>query len=178
MAASRQYHAMGREFKADESGQALTEFALILPTLLVLAFAMIDFGRALSDMQVMSGLTRQGSNLASRGTSLSASAAAVIAGDAPLNLNSNGEVIVTSVSLVNSVNTITGQASQGGISCSSKIGQGTGNPAAVPPGVAAMLQSGQTVYVTEVFYTYQPITPVGKLLNIVMPSTLYEAAYF
>ena len=41
-----------------------------------------------------------------------------------------------------------------------------------------MLQPGKTVYITEVFYSYQPITPIGSLLGIVMPSTLYEVAYF
>jgi len=34
------------------------------------------------------------------------------------------------------------------------------------------------MYITEVFYTFAPITPVGKMLNFVMPSTLYQVAYF
>ena len=41
-----------------------------------------------------------------------------------------------------------------------------------------MLKSGQSIYVAEVFYSFQPITPIGNLLNLALPSTLYEAAYF
>ena len=140
--------------------------------------AVVDFGRALNYMEVMVGLTRQGSNLASRGTTLSASAAAVIAGDAPLNLSKNGEVIITSVANVKNVSTITGQVSQGGISLTSQIGTGVGSKATLPAASASILQNGQTIYVTEVFYTFQPITPIGQFLKIVMPSTLYEVAYF
>ena len=69
--------------------------------MLVLFCMVVDFSRAIHDEQVMTGLSRQGSNLASRGTTLSASAAAVIAGDSPLNLSSNGEVIITSVTNIN-----------------------------------------------------------------------------
>ena len=175
MLASRQYLSVGREIKADESGQALVEFALTLPVLLVLVFGLIDLARALSYMQVMNGLTRQGSNLASRGTSPSAAAAAVVAGDAPLDLTHSGGVIVTSVSNIKSANTITGQASQGGFPCNSRIGIGLGTPAILPPAAATMVQSGQSIYVTEVCYSYHPITPIGNLL---IPSTLYDVAFF
>jgi Flp pilus assembly protein TadG len=163
---------------ANQSGQAAVEFGFIAPTLIILLLAVIDFGRVLTNMEVMVGLTRQGSNLASRGTSLSASAAAVVAGDAPLDLNKNGEVIITSVANVKNVYTITGQTSQGGISRTSQIGTGVGNKATVPAASATILQNGQTIYVTEVFYTFQPITPIGQFMNVVMPSTLYEIAYF
>ena len=178
MTASRHHHSAGKKNIADESGQALLEFLIILPLTLVLVFGLIDFGRALSCLEVISELTRQGSNLASRGTNLSDSAAAVVAGDAPLDLSKNGEVIVTAVTNINQVNQITGQVSQGGILSISKIGQGVGKQATVPPAAATMLQPGQTIYVTEVFYSFQAITPIGNLLNMVMPSTLYEVAYF
>lgn len=178
MAASWHRDSAGTKIKAYESGQAALEFAIIATLLLVLVFALVDFGRALNYMQVMIGLSRQGSNLASRGDTLSQSAAAVIAGDTPLDLARNGEVIVTAVTNTGRVNIVTGQVSQGGISRTSRIGQGVGTEAKVPAAAATMLQSGQTIYVTEVFYTYQPITPIGNLVKIIMPSTLYEAAYF
>jgi Flp pilus assembly protein TadG len=167
-----------RKIAAVESGQAAMEFALIAALMLVILCMLIDFSRAIHDMQVMSGLSRQGSNLASRGTTLSDSATAVIAGDAPLDLSTNGEVIITSVTNINRVYVITDQVSQGGTLQSSKVGTGVGNTAKVPPSAAAMLQPGQTIYITEIFYTYQPITPIQNLLKLVMPSNLYQVAYF
>jgi Flp pilus assembly protein TadG len=178
MAASRHHTSFVTGIPANKSGQAAVEFAFIVPALIILLLAVIDFGRVLTNMEVMVGLTRQGSNLASRGTPLSASAAAVVAGDAPLDLNKNGEVIITSVANVKNVNTITGQVSQGGISRTSQVGSGVGNKATVPAASATILQNGQTIYVTEVFYTFQPITPIGQFMNVVMPSTIYEVAYF
>ena len=178
MAASRHHVSLNAKTMANKSGQAMVEFTVIASVAVLILCAVVDFGRALNCMQVMVGLSRDGSNLASRGDTLTQAATGVIAGEAPLDLNDYGEVIVTSVANKNSVNTITGQVTKGGISCTSKIGQGVGTPATVPSSVAAMLQAGQTVYVTEVFYTYQPITPIGNLLNVVMPSRMYEAAYF
>jgi len=161
-----------------ESGQAAMEFALIVTLMLVLFFIVVDFGRAIHDLQVIAGLSRQGSNLASRGTSLPDSATAVLAGDPTLNLSNNGEVIITSVSNINRVYTITGQVSQGKITQTSRVGNGLGSRATLPSSVATMLGPGQTIYITEVFYSYQPITPLKNLLKLALPSTLYQAAYF
>ena len=61
------YTSARRKFAANRSGQAIVEFAMTVTVLLILLCASIDFGRAFSDMQAMSELTRQGSNLASRG---------------------------------------------------------------------------------------------------------------
>jgi len=158
-----------------ESGQAAVEFALVAMVMLLLFFMLVDFGRAIYDLEVMSGLTRQGSNLASRGSDLPTSAAAVVSGDAPLDLSHNGEVIITSVTNTNRVNTITGQVSLGGISQNSKIGNRVGSRATIPAAAITMLQPNQTIFITEVFYSFHPVTP---MLHNALPSTLYQAAYF
>ena len=170
--------SVGRKISAAESGQAAVEFALIAGLMLVLVCALIDFSRAIHDLQVMAGLSRQGSNLASRGTTLSDSAAAVIAGESPLNLSGNGEVIITSVTNINRSIQLPARRRREVFRIIAGSGRGVGNTATVPSTSAAMLQPGQTIYITEIFYSYQPITPIQNLLNLAMPSTLYEAAYF
>jgi Flp pilus assembly protein TadG len=172
------HSAVRRALAAAQAGQAMLEFAIIAGLVITLVFAVVDFGRAFNQVQVMIELTRQGSNLASRGTPLLDSAQAVVAGDAPLDLSNHGEVILTSVTNNSHGNIITGQVAQGAITSASRIGAGVGSTATIPASAVAMLQPGQTIYITEVFYTYQAITPVATLLNIVMPSTLYQAAYF
>ncbi len=172
------YGQMQKKIVAAESGQAALEFALIATLMLVLFCMVVDFCRAVHDEQLMAGLSRQGSNLASRGATLSDSAAAVTGGSPSLDLRDEGEVIITTVTNLNQVYTITDQFSQGGISKSSRVGTGVGNTASVPASAAAMLKPGQTIYITEVFYSYQPVTPIQNLLKLVLPSTLYESAYF
>src|SRR6185437_15873441 len=81
----------------DERGNALVELALTLPLLLTLAFGLIDFSQIILDEQVMSGLTRQGSDLASRGTTLAKTVSALGTQGSSLNIGANGRIIVTAV---------------------------------------------------------------------------------
>jgi Flp pilus assembly protein TadG len=163
----------------DERGAALIELALCLSMLLVLVFGIIDFSQIILDHEVMSGLSRQGSDLASRGTSLTDTVSALGIQGASLNIGTKGRIILTAVTDVNGNFQIIGQAeSPTGISITSAVGSGVGNAASMPSSANYVLQAGQTLYVTEVFYSYTPMTPIGSFLKTSLASTLYESAYF
>ncbi|MBV9086688.1 MAG: pilus assembly protein [Acidobacteriaceae bacterium] len=160
-----------------QSGQALVEFAAIAIMLFVFVFALIDVSRAIYQEQLMTGLSREGANLASRGTKLSDAAAAVVS-ESPLDLQKNGKVIVTSVMNQGGAYKITGQSTAGALSATSKVGTGVGSTAVLPSSARSMIAANQTIYVSEVFYSYTAITPIGQFMAIKLPSTLYDAAYF
>jgi Flp pilus assembly protein TadG len=176
MAASGHDDTRRSNVTADDSGQALVEFAIAAMMMLIIVFGLIDFCRAIYDQQVITNLTGEGCSLSSRGTSLTDTVTSVIASSAPLNLNASGRVIATSVFNNNGVLQVTGQVSQGGFVAASRIGV-SGGLAHLPP--AAVPQVNQTVFVTEVFYQYSTLTPIGKLLSTaIVPSQMYDVAYY
>lgn len=164
----------------DDRGGALVEFALCISMLLILVYGLIDFSQMIFDHQVMSGLSRQGSDLASRGTKLQDTVSALDTQGASLNISANGRIIVTAVAEDSSGKfQIVDQAeSPPGISVTSAVGSGIGKTASMPVSANTALKAGQTLYVTEVFYSYSPMTPIGAFLNTSLASTLYESAYF
>jgi Flp pilus assembly protein TadG len=176
MAVAAKGRAGNSQTDAGDGGQAIIEFAISAVVLLTLTFGVIDFGRAIYDLEVIKNLTGEGSSMASRGTSLSDAATAVVAAASPLDLNDNGFVIVTSVLNNNNSLQVTGQASQGGVAAPSNVGNKVGGAAVLPAG--AVPQVNQTVYVTEVFYNYKCITPIGNFLGNILPSQLYDVAYY
>jgi hypothetical protein len=96
---------------------------------------------------------------------------------APLDFAGHGRVIVSSVYNNNNVLKLTGQSALGGLAATSRIGSAIGGTVILPAN--ATPQVGQTVFITEVFYTYHSITPVGSFLNAtVVPSQLYDVGYY
>jgi Flp pilus assembly protein TadG len=178
---------VARNSRRGESGQAFIELAFIVITLVVMLFALIDFGRAIYRRQVIVNLSREGANLAARGTGstqaevFSNAVAAMLVSANPLNLSVAGSgVIVTGVTNNGSGRFyISRQLAGGGVTtAASKIGNGTGRAASLPGVPATIPPSGQTLYAAEVFAGFQPITPIGKLLAVTMARTNYDVAYF
>ncbi len=185
----RRYRSFRVHLASVKSGQAAVEFAFCATLLLMFMCSAIDFGRALYDLQVLAELSRQGSNLASRGTgtptcdSLCTSAADLLAGDSGLGLSTNGRVIVTEFSQAKpaaggSYTVVEQTLSPPGISATSKVAP-SGSGSVVIAGAPA-LQTGQKLYSTEIFYTFAPATGIGALTNgaIGLPTKLYDVAYF
>ena len=164
----------------NEQGAALVELALCVSSLLILVFGVIEFSQIIFDNQVMSGLARQGSSLASRGTSLTDTVSALGVQGASLNISTNGRIILTAVAEdTNGKLWIVDQAkSPTGISVTSAVGSGIGNAASMPSSANTVLNAGQTIYVTEVFYLYTPMTPIGGFFKTRLGSNLYQTAYF
>ncbi len=171
----------------EQSGQALIEFMFVGFILLFMLFGMIDFCRAISTRQVLINLSRESANLAARGTGdtpdavISNAITAVIAGAAPLNITTSGRVIITAVFNSNGIYKVTNQISEGGLQggASRVASAGVGSTVTNMSNNAVQIpQSNQTLFVSEVYYTNSPATPIGRLLNLNMTKPLYDAAYF
>ncbi len=185
VALQRNNSVHGRK-RGGEAGQALVEFALVATILIIMGLGVIDLSRAIFDKEVLSDLARTGSNLASRGpcdtlnTCLTTAANAVMTQPSDLNMSANGMVIITAVQ-ANAAGTpsIIGQVSQGNLGLGgSSVGSGVGSPPTLPATTPAIPPPNQTIYVTEVFYPFKPITPIGNFIHAAFPSTLYDVAYF
>lgn len=53
-----------RRFRESERGQALVEFTMVLPILLILLFALVDFGRAFYTWLLVTNAAREGARIA------------------------------------------------------------------------------------------------------------------
>ena len=156
-------------------GTALIEFALILPILIVLAMATVDFGRLIQARLIISNVSREGGSLAARQTTVDTSLITVLKESGkPLNLiGADGKIIITRVKAGLSAGApnpaIATQDSRGTLARSSTIAAGNANL-----GLTASIYNHllfktanatsdiAEVTVVEVFYKYRPITPFPK----------------
>jgi len=187
----------------NERGQSIIEMALILPLLLVVVLGVVEVSYALMDQHVVTKLTREGSNLISRDTSLQDAANALKSmSSRPVNFDANSKVIFTVIRKGASTGTsnfgkdIVYQRYEYGALAASSALQTKG---AVTFGVAPDYQAanadadtglqittmptglvvgtGSMVYVTEVFTKHDLITPFDRF-GVTVPNILYSIAYF
>lgn len=142
----------------DITGQSLVELALVLPLLLLLALGVFDFSRAIQANNIISNMSREGANLASRSTILPQQIMSSLASTAqPLAMSTNGAMYMTQVTGgVNGVPTVQPPQSvwgntSGGLN--SRI-----NLTNVAPTLGTItMAEGDSVYIFEVIYRYNSL---------------------
>lgn len=142
-------------------GAALVELAIVLPLLLILALGVFDFARAIHAKNMLTNMSREGANLASRSATANTDIMNTLAYTAqPLDMRSNGMIYVTVVQ----GNPENGSVVPRIISQSrwlnrsnpqSRIGSAAGDSAQNLD--ALNLAQGETVYAVEIFYRYRSV---------------------
>jgi Flp pilus assembly protein TadG len=183
-----------------ESGQAIIEFTLVVPLLLMLVLGVVEVGYALLDQHVVSKLSREGANLISRDTTLPDAATAMRMMSArPVNFNDGSSKVIFSV--VKKVAT-TGAGNYNkavlyqryeygsftGSSMLNNSGGSFGGPdytaansdndgRLVVTNVPTTMSLGGMLYIAEIYTRHPMITPFNNF-GFSMPQSLYSIAYF
>jgi hypothetical protein len=185
-----------------ERGQSIVEMAMIMPLLTVVALGVVEVSWAVLDQHVVTKLTREGSNLISRDTSLlDASNALKSMATRPVNFDGNARMIFSVIKrgdLIGSANfdkdVLYARYAYGSLGASSKITtRGGGNFGPAPEFQAVnsdndanlqlvnfppnLLTRGGMLYVTEIYTRHTLLTPFDRL-GIQVPDQLYSIAYF
>lgn len=174
-----------------QRGQALVEFTLTLPILLLLVLGVVELSNMLNAYLVLAHLTREGANATSRETEptgIDTDLDRVIAGAEPILRGDNtGQWTVIYSQIVPGENPDSYEVSRldswikGGLGKASKIGLNDGPVNWAELGVTpASITLGQTFHVVEVYYDYRPsmVTPLENFLSVLLPTTFYERAVF
>jgi hypothetical protein len=187
----------------DARGQSIVEFAFLTPLILVVALGVVEFGYALLDQHVVTKLTREGSNLISRDTTLDDAITLMRSmSTRPVDFSTRSRVIFSVLKKGATTNTanydrviLYQRAEYGTLAGASGLrmsGSGTfgGGPdyVALNSDTNAGLQianlpayldvtRGGLVYVTEIFTTHNLLTPLDGF-GVTVPNTLYSIAYF
>jgi hypothetical protein len=193
-----------RRIVTDTAGQSLIEAALIMPLFIVLVLGVVEVGYALLDQNIASTLSREGSNLTSRDTSLQAAAQVLrTIATRPVNFDNGNSKVIFSVlkrgettGTANYDRIILYQRHQyGSYPGASKLATAGGGSFGGPPNYEAVNSDNNTglrvtnvpsnlvavrgglIYVTEIYTRHTLITPLDRF-GIRVPDTLYSVAYF
>ena len=168
-------HSFDRARLRDSSGQAVAEFAMVLPLMLFLFLGMVEIGNAMAVSHSLSRLSREAANIASRGTSLDTVLTVVAANGRDIHLGQRGGTVVSRIGVRRDGLEILDQVASPGFQDQSLLGTMGNSPVSF---ASYGLEAGNTHYVVEIFYHYQAITPFARLFESVLPDPIYERAVF
>lgn len=159
----------------NESGQDIAELVMVTPLLLLVLLGIIEFGGLLDSQQTLSGLSREGANIASRGTAIDTVLAVTMNNGATIGLDTRGGAVVSRLTVSGGAAQIEDQRASPGYTASSRLGAAGDEVAEV---TSLGLSNGVTVYAVEVFLTRPPSTPIGSFFGGTIPDVLYDRAIF
>jgi hypothetical protein len=185
------------------SGQSILEFTIVMPLILLVVLGVVEVGYALLDQQVVTRLTREGSNLISRSTTIEdATTAMTTMHSRPVNFNDGSSRLIFSV--IKRGGTVgTANFDQlflyqrrvfGSYPGTSKLIHGGGSFNGAPDYEAVnsdndpnlrvtnvdpnlVMNRGGMIYITEIYTRHNLITPFDRF-GVPIPETLYSIAYF
>ena len=186
-----------------ETGQSLVEFSMVLPLLVLIVLGIAETGYALLEQHVVTKLSREGSNLISRDVTLQdATSAMKNMNTRPVDFDNGSRLIFSVVKKVATAGTpnydkvilyqryeygtlpaasvlkTKGAAAFGGAPNYEAVNSDTNTNLQIANVPASLvLASGGMAYVTEVYTTYNLITPLDRF-GITLPNKLYSIAYF
>lgn len=175
MAATRRLAPMLRAILGRDEGAELVELVIVMPILLILAFGVLELGNAIDKAHGMSTLSREGANIAVRGTPLDTVAAVTMANGASIGLETRGGTIVSRILVEGGLPKVKEQVASSGYAGRSRIGE----PNTVVDQYGGVgLADGQQLFAVEVFYDHREVTPLSRLMGPIIPDTMYDASVF
>ncbi len=171
----RRLLALAREVWERDEGAELVELVIVLPFLLIMSFGILELGNALDKAHGMSTLSREGANIAVRGTALDTVASVTMSNGVSIGLDVRGGTIVSRILVEGGVPVVKEQVASTGYAGLSRIAQ---VDSTVTGFLGAGLSDGQQVFAVEVFYDHQKVTPLSRVLAPIIPDTMYDATVF
>lgn len=162
-------------FARANRGQSMAEFAMVLPVILIILLGLVEFANAYDTVHGLAGISREGANIAARGTSFSEVMDVVMADGATLGLNEGGGAVVSRIVVRQGVPVVEEQLASAGYAGTSQLGAKDG---AVDVLRTVGFSEGSTHYAVEVYLGYESVTPLKRLLGSAVPEMLYERAIF
>ncbi len=169
------------EHNFNSKGIAALEFALVVPIVLILVLGVIDFGRLINARLIITNVSYEGGNLASRYRDIEIEHEAqnlldLLVGSAkPLDIDNLGKIIISKIRAADFPDeqpTVAVQVERGGLNVESSIGNDKPNLGLSPELYNHLVfkeENGTSdilgVTVVEVFYKYNSITPLGNLIG-------------
>jgi hypothetical protein len=148
---------------------------MVLPLMLFLFLGMVEIGNVLAVSNTLSRLTREGANIASRGTSLDTVLTVVSYNGQDIGLGQRGGSVVSRIRVRSDGLKIMDQVATPGLEDRSRLGTVGSDPVSF---ASYGLEAGNTHYVVEIFYHYRPVTPFARLFESALPDPFYQRAVF